>query len=140
MNHDSKNSAVSASSRKKILAGELSARNMGTAFLYIYEPYFIVGFTVKSETVTINALSVENGSPTLREFDYKRSDPMTLLPDLYLALFTPQHADDNKDSPVESVNVSLPSNPWILPKVKTSRKNEWAIETANASNIVLKAN
>lgn len=140
MNHGSKHSAVNASNRKQILAGELSFRNMGQAFLYIYEPYFIVGFTVKSETITVTALSVENGSPTLREFDLKRSTSMTLLPDLYLALFAPQHVDGDKDAPIESVNVSLPSNPWILPKEKTRRKNEWALETANASNITLKAN
>lgn len=138
MNHESKNSAVNASSRKDILVGELSARNMGNAFMHIFQPYFIAGFTVTQDKVTINALSVEYGHPMLRELTFKNSASITLLPDLYLALFAPQSS--NEDDEVEAVNISLPSNPYILPKVKTRKNNDWAIETAKASNIVLKAN
>lgn len=135
----SRDNAVDASRQKEISAGELSASHMGQAFIHIYQQYFIVGIEIKDERIEVTALAVDTGRPSLRTMTYSRSEKIQMLPDLCLALFTPNRVDDDAEKEIESISLSLPSNPYLMPPVASGRPRKWSLENPKNSSMVLKS-
>lgn len=124
--------AVDASSKIDIRASQLSFQHVGKAYLDTFAPIFITGLRISGQNVIVEGFSVTNGIPTMHSNTMSGSDCLTLLPDLRLATFTPDRLGSVK-SPVESLDLSLPTEYYGASNARKDVRNGWRVESFEGS-------